>query len=283
MTSDHRLTDRIKRTARDCGFDALGVCRSDVLRPERERYLTWLAEGRHGDMAWLTPTWAEIASDPSSQMKDARSVVCVSLSYAGPPASRTPPGAGRMARYATGSDYHAVLGTRLTELSHRIQRLGGSTRPFVDTAPTMDKALAVRAGLGWQGRNTNVLNRELGSFTFLGGVITDLALEPDEPAVDGCGACRACIVACPTGALKGDYTIDARLCISYLTIEHRGVIPRELRALMGDWVFGCDICQDVCPPVTDLQDRDYPGMKRSRVAHLREVVKVGSRQAAGDR
>jgi epoxyqueuosine reductase len=142
----------------------------------------------------------------------------------------------------------------------------------------MDKALATRAGVGWQGRNTNVLSHELGSFSFLGGVITDLELAIDAPSAGSCGSCRACVVACPTGALKGDYTIDARLCISYLTIEHRGAIPRGLRPLIGDWVFGCDICQDVCPPVMQLQDRDFPTEKTKRVSYIRGLHAMGAVQ-----
>jgi epoxyqueuosine reductase len=224
-------------------------------------------------MRWLTPEWAEKASEPAKLLPNAHSVVCVALSYSGRPAGATPEGCGRIARYAVGWDYHALMRDRLDLLARGIESAGGAVRPFVDTAPTMDKALAVRAGLGWQGRNTNVLSRKLGSFIFLGGVITDLVLEPDVPAVDGCGACRACVVACPTGALKGDYTIDARLCISYLTIEHRGPIPRELRPLIGDWVFGCDICQDVCPPVAHIQDRDFPAMKQQRIEFTRSSMR----------
>ena len=263
------LTGQVKRAAIESGFDAVGICRSEVLRPERERYLSWLEEGRQGEMRWLTTEWARTASNPSDLLPGANSVICVALSYAGVPTLETPSRSGRIARYAVGADYHSLVTDRLAGLVRRIGPLGGSTRSFVDTAPTMDKALAARAGLGWQGRNTNILSRELGSFTFLGGILTDLDLTPDLPAQPGCGSCRACAVACPTGALNGDYTIDARLCISYLTIEHRGSIPRELRHLIGDWVFGCDICQDICPPVTDLQDHEFPELRSQRIAFTR--------------
>lgn len=259
-----------------CGFDAVGVCRAEVMHPERERYLQWLGEHRNGDMAWLTEDWAERASEPDSLLSRARSVVCVALSYAGRPAEVAGPNRGRIARYANGRDYHMMMREQLRALAEELARMGGATRPFVDTAPTMDKALAVRAGLGWQGRNTNVLSRELGSFTILGGLITDLDLEPTTRHDGGCGSCRLCVTACPTGALQGDYTIDARLCISYLTIEHRGPIPRELRPLIGDWVFGCDICQDVCPPVTDIQDREFPEARPERIDMIRSLLRRAS-------
>jgi epoxyqueuosine reductase len=272
----HELTATVKALAMAAGFDAVGIAHAEVLQPERERYLRWVEEGRQGEMRWITPEWVTKATDPSALLSPARSIVCVALSYAGPPVGPTPPGHGRVARYAWGRDYHAVLGERLRQLSDGLKALGGTARPFVDTAPTMDKALAVRAGLGWQGRNTNVLNQKLGSFVYLGGVITDLELESDEPVPDGCGSCRLCVRACPTGALKGDYTIDARLCISYLTIEHRGPIPRALRPLMGDWVFGCDICQDVCPVVTSIQDRAYPQERQKRIKHVQELVRFAA-------
>lgn len=276
--------DRLRRLALASGFDAIGFCRSEVLQPERERYLKWLGQGRQGDMRWITGDWVETATDPGGVLPGARSVLCVALSYSGRPARRTPSGTGRIARYAMGTDYHSVLRDRLEVLCKEIGALGASARPFVDTAPTMDKALAVRAGIGWQGRNTNVLSRALGSFTFLGGVITDLQIEPDVPAHDGCGSCRLCVVACPTGALKGDYTIDARLCISYLTIEHRGPIPRHLRSQIGDWVFGCDICQDVCPPVTAIQDRQFPREHPAAIAYRRSAVlqSNGKRREVGE-
>lgn len=227
-------------------------------------------------MKWLTPQWANRASDPGSLLPHARSVVCVALSYSGRSAMPTPVGSGRLARYAAGEDYHALMRRLLAKLCREMTVRAGRVRPFVDTAPTMDKALAARAGIGWQGKNTNILSHGLGSLTFLGGIVTDLDLAPDEPARDGCGACRACVVGCPTGALRGDYTIDARLCISYLTIEHRGPIPRELRPLVGDWVFGCDICQDVCPPVTARQDAAHPDLRARRIAHVRMLMRDGA-------
>lgn len=266
------LKEAIRASATAFGFDACGFCRSQILEPERERYLEWLHAGRSGDMKWLHDEWALRASDPKSLLSSVQSVVCVALSYAAGPASVSDTASGRIARYASGQDYHNLIRERLVALCEEISRYGGTSFPFVDTAPTMDKALAVRAGLGWQGRNTNVLSQGLGSFTFLGGVLTDLEIEPDQPIHDGCGSCRLCVVACPTGALQGDYTIDARLCISYLTIELRGPIPRHLRPLMADWVFGCDICQDVCPPVTILQDRDFPNKRDGRIAYVRGLV-----------
>ena len=233
--------------------------------------MEWVRAGNAGDMAWLTEDWVGRAGDPQTFVAGAKSVICVALSYAGSPATSTPAGTGRVARYAGGADYHDVVGSRLGAVCKRIEEFGGKSRPFVDSAPTMDKALAVRAGLGWQGKNTNILNRELGSFFFLGGILTNLEIEPDQPVINGCGSCRACVAVCPTGALKGDYTIDASLCISYLTIEHRGPIPRHLRSLIGDWVFGCDLCQDVCPPVAARQDREYPDMRLRRMAFARSV------------
>ncbi len=278
MPESGGITGQIVTSALHAGFDAVGICTAEVLQPERDRYLAWIERGRHADMRWITHEWAIRATDPKTLMPGARSVVCVALSYAGPPAGENRSGGGRIARYANGPDYHQVMGAKLQTVATDVAALGGHSRSFVDTAATMDKALATRAGLGWQGKNTNLLNRSLGSFLFLGGLVTDLALEPTAVPVDGCGSCRACVAACPTGALHGDYTIDAGLCISYLTIEHRGPIPRSLRPLIGDWVFGCDICQDVCPVVTQHQDSAYPDAREKRILRVRQLM-----HAADDR
>lgn len=269
----HETTRYVKSAALQCGFDAVGICHADVLEPERARFLKWIESGCHAGMRWITRDWIDKSSDPALFLPDARSVVCVAVSYGGTPAGRSPAGSGRVARYAQGRDYHELLLEGLEALTLQLADLGGHFRPFVDAAPTMDKALAVRAGIGWQGRNTMVLSSELGSFTFLGGLVSDLDLEPDQPQNDGCGACRLCVRACPTGALKGDYTIDAGLCISYLTIEHRGSIPRSMRSSIGDWVFGCDYCQDVCPPTTRLQDASFPSRKVERIEFNRAILR----------
>jgi epoxyqueuosine reductase len=268
----NRTRELLEKASVLAGFDLFGVTAAELLVPEREHHLNWLRDARAGSMGWMTEDRAMQASDPGTFLSEARSVVCVALSYAGRPAGATSMGHGRISRYANGADYHEVLSQKLTRIVRAVEEIGGRARMFADTAPTMDKALAVRAGLGWQGKNTMVLHPGLGSFTFLGGLVTDLVVSSDLALVDGCGTCRACAAACPTGALRGDYTIDARLCISYLTIEHRGPIARSLRPLMGDWVFGCDVCQDVCPPVTQRQDREFPQERGNRVAFVRGIL-----------
>jgi epoxyqueuosine reductase len=238
----------VKELGREVGFDLVRVASAESMPTERERYLQWVQQSRHGDMGWITPERVERATTPSVVLAGVRSIACVGMTYwGGHRPSRH--GAGAIARYAWGSDYHAVLGERLQALSNVLQsRLGGAHRWYVDTGPLMDKALAARSGLGWYGKNTNVLTEGFGSWVLLGEILTTLEIEPDQPLRRDCGTCRLCVAACPTGALGPDYTIDSGKCISYLTIEHRRAIPRELRAAIGAWVFGCDICQDVCPP-----------------------------------
>lgn len=238
----------VKRIGRDIGFDTVRIAAASPLLEEGKRYVQWVEAGRHGEMAWITAERARRSSCPAAVLPGARSVICVGLSYwAG--RRPEPPGHGRVARYAWGRDYHQVMGEKLAAFAGSLeQAFGGEHRWHADTGPLMDKALAARAGLGWYGKNTNVLTESFGSFLFLGEIVTTLDLAPDLPIARDCGSCRLCAAACPTGALHDDYTIDATLCISYLTIEHRGAIARELRPQMGPWVFGCDICQDVCPP-----------------------------------
>jgi epoxyqueuosine reductase len=224
-------------------------------------------------MRWITPEWVHRASDPATALPEARSVISCALGYRSGERADRSPARGLIARYAWGDDYHQVLGRMLERAAAMLRdQFGGEHRWFVDTGPAMDKALAARSGLGWYGKNTNILTESLGSYVLLGEIITTLDIEPDGPLRRDCGSCSLCVVACPTGALGPDYSIDSRRCISYLTIEHRGPIPTELRPLMGAWVFGCDICQDVCPPANEPYFRSA-GERSAWKASLREVIR----------
>ncbi len=246
MTGDARA---VKELGREAGFDLVRITAASPLHEERARYLAWLEQGRQAEMKWMTADRAAVSSTPEAALTGAKSVVCVGLSYWAGHREPPVPGSGTIARYAWGRDYHAVLGDGLKKLAGRLREaMGGDHRWYVDTGPVMDKALAARSGLGWYGKNTNILTSEFGSYVLLGEILTTLELAPDAPLGRDCGACHLCSTACPTGALGPDYSIDAGKCISYLTIEHRGAIPLELRSAIGSWVFGCDICQDVCPP-----------------------------------
>jgi epoxyqueuosine reductase len=203
----------------------------------------------------------------------------VGLSYRSGDRENQGEGQGLVARYAWGEDYHRVMGEMLEGAAEVLRRTwGGEHRWFVDAGPAMDKALAARSGLGWYGRNTNILTERFGSYVLLGEIITTLEIEPDQPLDRDCGPCRLCVVACPTGALGPDYSLDSRRCISYLTIEHRGPIPRDLRPLMGAWVFGCDICQDVCPP-SNLPYLPTPESESAWRLSLRSAVRTGATPA----
>jgi len=246
----HQLTAEVKQFARQLGFDLVGVAAAEASR-YREYFRQWLQAGCGGEMGYLERRFEERV-DPAVYLPGAVSVVCVAMNYY-VPLEEVPEGQkpwqGRVARYALGEDYHELIKGRLHGLADwmRARLPGAATRACVDTAPVMEKDLAARAGVGWVGKNTCVINEGIGSWLLLGEVVTTAALALDEPAADRCGTCRRCIDACPTGAIVGDYQLDARRCISYLTIEHRGDVPDELRQGIGDWLFGCDICQDVCP------------------------------------
>ncbi len=216
--------------------------------PEADDLEAWLADGRHGEMRWLARDPAR-RSDPNLVLEGARSVVSVGMPYYQGPLPDGPGDrpVGRVARYALGDDYHDVMLERVRALADLLD--DPAARPYVDTGPVMEKPRAMRAGLGWTGKHTNLVSRRHGSWHFLGAVITRTEVEPGVEHEDHCGTCRACLDACPTGAIHPDrpYEIDARRCISYLTIELRGPIPRDLRPLIGTWIFGCDLCLDVCP------------------------------------
>jgi epoxyqueuosine reductase len=236
--------------ARALGFDALAVTRPDAVAGAKDGLARFLAEGHHGDMDWLSTT-AERRGDPRMLWPDVRAIVMLGLNYgpdSDPLAILQAPERGAISVYAQGDDYHDVIKKRLKALARwLVAEAGGDVKVFVDTAAVMEKPLAASAGLGWQGKHTNLVSREFGSWLFLGALFTTLKLPPDAPEADHCGVCRACLDVCPTAAFPAPYRLDARRCISYLTIEHKGPIPRDLRALMGNRIYGCDDCLAVCP------------------------------------
>jgi len=242
------LAAQIRAEAAHRGFDVVGFARAEE-HPHAARLREWIAEGRHGGMTWMAREPGRRA-DPRRLLADARTVISVAASYyrggwpAGDGALR-----GRVARYAWGRDYHGRLLRRLRAFGRAVARLspGGHWTACMDARPVLDRAWAERAGLGWIGKNTNVILGRRGSWHFLGEIVTTIDLPVDAPAGNRCGRCTACIPACPTGAIVAPYVLDARRCISYLTIEHRGAIPLELRPLIGARIFGCDDCQEVCP------------------------------------
>ena len=247
---DRSLADSIKRRASQLGFDLVGIAPL-APSPRRDYLRHWLEEGQAGEMLYLTKRFDE-RTDPQVYLPGARSAICVAINYYAqleevPQEDRLHH--GRIARYALGDDYHELIKSRLHQLADWIRQMRpeARTRACVDTAPVMEKELAQRAGIGWLGKNSCLINPKIGSWLLLGELLTTLALPADDQGADHCGSCTRCIDACPTGAITGPYQLDARKCISYLTIEHRGPIDPQLQPQIGDWLYGCDICQDVCP------------------------------------
>jgi epoxyqueuosine reductase len=232
------------------GFDAVGFARAGLPRNARANLTEFLAQHRHGTMDWMEKNAAR-RGDPKELWPEARSVIVVGANY-GPardPLARRHDGrTGVISVYAQGDDYHDVLKAKLKRLAAFVsEKFGGDVKVFVDTAPVMEKPLAQAAGIGWQGKHTNLVSREFGSWLFLGSVFTTLELQPDARETDHCGACTRCLEICPTNAFTAPYEIDARRCISYLTIEYKGHIPRQYREAMGNRIYGCDDCLAVCP------------------------------------
>ena len=258
--------ERIKARALELGFDAVGIAAVTALEATRH-YEAWLAAGRHGEMRWLaSPAHRNRRADPSRILRDVRSIVSVALCHSPRRDAGRDARIGRLARYAAGEDYHRVMRDRLRVLQRDIVSIVPESRAlwYSDTGAIFERAWAGRAGLGWIGKHSGLLSRSLGSWFLLGEVLVDRELEPDLPPEETprehCGTCARCIEICPTGAIVAPYQIDARRCISYLTIEHRGTIPPELRPLIGDWIFGCDLCQEACP-----WNRFAPDARESRL------------------
>jgi epoxyqueuosine reductase len=243
------LTRALKAQAATLGFDKVAIAAAAPLERDRAALAAWLRGDRHATMAWMARA-PDKRSDPEAMLPGCRSVVALAVNYGpGESGSAKPKGSARVARYAQGRDYHRVMGRKLKELAAWLTAESGAvSRTFVDTGPVLERAWAERAGLGWIGKNANLLTRDLGSWILLGEVLTCAALEPDAgPHEDFCGTCTACLDACPTHAIESPGVVDSNACISYWTIEHRGAIPEGRREGMGDWIFGCDVCQDVCP------------------------------------
>jgi epoxyqueuosine reductase len=242
------LTHFVKARARAVGFDAVGIAAADRVR-DADRIRAWLDAGRHGEMAYLA-RHVERRVDPRELLPGARSVVSVALGYYTPHPIAARADRGKISRYAWGDDYHDIVKDRLFAVLRALEAAvpGLRGKCCVDTAPIPDRYWAVEAGIGWLGKHTNVITRRLGSWVFLGELVLDRELDPDPPLPDRCGSCRRCLDACPTNALPAPYQLDATRCISYWTIESRSErFPPDIRRALDGWIFGCDICQDVCP------------------------------------
>ena len=236
----------VKRLAREQGFDACGISAAGFLEEEATGLENWLNAGFHGTMSWMERHFDE-RLDPRKLVPGAKSVISVVLNYF--PDEEQRADAPKISKYAYGRDYHKVIRGKLKRMLLCIQDEIGevSGRGFVDSAPVMDRAWARKSGLGWVGKHSLLLSKGSGSFFFIGALIVDIELEPDGPTTDHCGSCTACIDACPTSAIVAPTVVDSNKCISYLTIEYKGALPSEYQEKMEDWVYGCDICQDVCP------------------------------------
>ncbi len=285
-------TRLVKERASASGFDLVRITTAEDFSQDREVALSRIAEGMMDGLPWYNAGRVNRGASPRQLLPNARSIICLALNYfpgnsgsdefeekGDEPPENSGRYAGKIARYARGRDYHRVMKRRMRELVADLAlhlETEVAARWYVDDGPMLDRAAAARAGLGWFGKNTNILTSELGSWVFLGQIITNLELEPDLQVKKTCGSCVRCIDACPTGAIVAPYTIDNTRCISYQTIENRGAIPAEIRPLMLDWVFGCDICQEVCPVNRKERPTGEPGFGRPGldVADLVELLQL---------
>ena len=281
-----RLRAFIEEEARAAGFDVVAVTTPDAAPAAPARLAHFLSEGRHGSMSWMEET-AMRRAHPRALWPEVRSMIMLGMNY-GPEENPLPilqrKDRGAISVYAQNRDYHDLIKGRLKQIAGKLAaRTGEDVKVFVDTAPVMEKPLAAAAGLGWQGKHTNLVSRELGSWLFLGSIFTTAEVEADQPETDHCGSCRACLDICPTDAFPAPYQLDARRCISYLTIEHKGPIPHEFRAKMGNRVYGCDDCLAVCPwnkfakAASEAKLKARDDLKAPALADLLELDDAGFR------
>ncbi|MEO7655617.1 MAG: tRNA epoxyqueuosine(34) reductase QueG [Sphingomicrobium sp.] len=277
------IEERIRVEAKKLGFVACGFAQADLPTAVGDDLQNWLAEDRHGTMEWIAERAAQ-RSSPTALWPQARSAIALAMSYApdsDPLALAEVPAAARISVYARGADYHKTVKLALKALARwLVAEAGGDLKVFVDTAPVIEKPLAQAAGIGWQGKHTNLLSREHGNWLFLGVILTTLELQPDPPATPGqhCGSCTRCLDACPTNAFDGPHRIDARKCISYLTIEHEGPIPIEFREAIGNRIYGCDDCLAVCPwnrfADTAAANRSFLARSKLEAPRLADLLKL---------
>jgi len=264
MSPIGHITREIKRRALDIGFHKVGIVPAEELSAERDRFQEWLARGYHGEMDWIARD-PGTRDDPRMLFPDARSVIAVALNYHTPHQHAHNQHTGKVSRYAWGDDYHEVVGERLRELLDwiKLRWPAAEGKVCVDIQRTMDKAWAVRAGLGWMGKHTNIITQDYGSWVFLGELLLNLELEYDrEEVADQCGTCTLCIDACPTGAIVEPYAVNSNLCISHATIESRATeMLAEVADHLEGWIYGCDICQDVCPWNHTARESDVPAFE----------------------
>ena len=285
MTRARDTKERIRAQAQRIGFQLCGFARVESPAPHAEFLRQWLAEGNAAGMAYVERGLAK-RLDPGLLLPGARSVVTVGYRYLPPP---LPPVdwrqelRGRIAAYALGTDYHHTVEEKLRALAAFVAGLGEevSVRPYVDTGAVLEREWAAHGGVGWFGKNTNILHTDEGSYFFLGELLTNLDVEPDPPLPDHCGTCTRCLDECPTGALRPGYVLDARLCISYWTIEHRGMIPAAMRPQLGNWIFGCDVCQEVCPWNEKLARRDGTPDTAALLPYLPDLLRLDEDQFRG--
>lgn len=255
---------KIKERLLEMGFSACGIARAEILAEEKEYLLAWLRQGMHGTMGWMERN-LDVRINPDLLLPGAKSLIIVLLNYY-PNRFQEGDQVPIISKYAYGKDYHKVIRKMLQQFVVELNQWNpaAKTRIFVDSAPVMERAWARKAGLGWQGKNSLLINKQFGSFLFIGGIVTDIELEPDQPSGSHfCGTCTRCLDACPTKAIVQPGVIDARRCISYLTIEHKGDIPDEFRPLLKGRIFGCDICQDVCPWNRNAIPNSLPALQPS--------------------
>ena len=273
-----KLTNEIViQKAKAIGFDLVGFAKADLLENESKNFEKWLDENYQAGMDYLQKN-LDKRKDVKRILPNAKSVISLGLNYYTPEEYSDDKLKGRVSRYAWGKDYHLIIWAMLDELEDELKKV--DTRfesiSYVDTGPVMDKAWAVRAGIGWLGKHTNVINRDIGSWFFIANIITNYEFDYSEQIPDFCGTCTACIDACPTKAIVQEYVVDANKCISYLTIENKNEIPEDFKGKFDNWIFGCDICQDVCPwnqkfPVETMIKDFYPQNKELR---LDEVIEM---------